>query len=248
MSKTTRLKPKKPYRSFPLAPHPNGQWCKKIRGKLQFFGVWADPDAAFKYYLAVAPDLHAGRSPRASNLSAQQLCVKDLCNAFLNWQKGKMEAGEIRPEVVRRLPLHASCICGCGGALSTQHIRRLTRSSNRDDFDCRPRRGAGQHLLRKQFQSGKLEGLAKQTMLRNILRNAQVDIAGHDNDGHVNRFPTKHFNAADTTYPWDVQVKYSQVELIRGTVNHAHRLVTTRSSVTMHPTSVRAVVTNALTR
>jgi hypothetical protein len=35
-----------PRASFPLTAHPNGQWCKKIRGKVHFFGVWLDPDAA----------------------------------------------------------------------------------------------------------------------------------------------------------------------------------------------------------
>ena len=31
-----RRKPSKPYPSFPLAPHNNGQWCKKVRGKIYF--------------------------------------------------------------------------------------------------------------------------------------------------------------------------------------------------------------------
>jgi hypothetical protein len=39
-------KPQKPYRSFPLTAHNNSQWCKKIHGKVRFFGVWADPQAA----------------------------------------------------------------------------------------------------------------------------------------------------------------------------------------------------------
>jgi hypothetical protein len=39
MADPPRKKPVKPRASFPLAAHPNGQWCKKIRGKVPFFGV-----------------------------------------------------------------------------------------------------------------------------------------------------------------------------------------------------------------
>ncbi len=54
-------KPAKPYPGFPLTAHPNGQWCKKIRGRVHFFGVWADPMAALGHYNRQAADLHAGR-------------------------------------------------------------------------------------------------------------------------------------------------------------------------------------------
>lgn len=58
MSKAPRKRPKprKPYTSFPLTPHNNGQWCKQIRGKVHFFGAWADPEAALPHYLRVAED------------------------------------------------------------------------------------------------------------------------------------------------------------------------------------------------
>jgi len=95
MTSALRKKPKKPYPSFPLTAHPNGQWCKKIRGKVHFFGVWADPDAALERYHAQALDLHAGRQPHPSSVSANGLTVKDVCNAFLAWQQGKLDAGEI---------------------------------------------------------------------------------------------------------------------------------------------------------
>jgi hypothetical protein len=32
-------KPTKPHKDFPLTPHPNGQWCKKVLIKVHFFGV-----------------------------------------------------------------------------------------------------------------------------------------------------------------------------------------------------------------
>ena len=92
-----RRKPAKPYPSFPLTAHNNGQWCKKIRGKLYFFGVWDDPDAALERYLRVATDLHAGREPRPPTLSADAVTVKQLCNHYLTYQHRRSQSGEIGP-------------------------------------------------------------------------------------------------------------------------------------------------------
>ena len=92
-----RHKPAKPSPSFPLTPHNNGQWCKKIRGKLYFFGVWDDPDAAVERYLRVATDLHAGREPRSPTLPADVVTVKQICNHFLTYQHRRSQTGEIGP-------------------------------------------------------------------------------------------------------------------------------------------------------
>jgi hypothetical protein len=40
----------KPYPAFPLTRHPSGQFCKKIRGKLFYFGSVADSEAALERY------------------------------------------------------------------------------------------------------------------------------------------------------------------------------------------------------
>ena len=91
----TRHKPSKPHPSFPLTAHNNGQWCKKIRGKVHFFGVWEDHAAALQRYLRVAPDLHSGRQPRACTLSEEGVTVKQICNHYLTYQLRRSEAGEI---------------------------------------------------------------------------------------------------------------------------------------------------------
>jgi hypothetical protein len=93
-------KPAKPYDEFPLFPHDNGCWAKKIRGRLHYFGVWVNAgpdhgaDAALQKYLATKDDLHAGRTPRPD---PDSLTVKDACHAFLNAKQALVDAGELTP-------------------------------------------------------------------------------------------------------------------------------------------------------
>src|ERR1051326_6211010 len=80
----------KPYAEFPLFAHQNGQWCKKILGRLHYFGI--DADAALAKYLDQKDDLHAGRRPRTVG---DGLTLRDLANRFLTSKKHQMEAGEL---------------------------------------------------------------------------------------------------------------------------------------------------------
>jgi integrase len=86
------VKPAKPHPDFPLTPHNNGRWVKKIRGKLHYFGRWDNPQAALDEYLAAKDDLLAGRPPRPN---AGGFAVRDLVNAFLTAQKLRMHSGAI---------------------------------------------------------------------------------------------------------------------------------------------------------
>ena len=92
-----RSKPSKPYPSFPLTAHNNGQWCKKIRGHVRFFGSWADPEAALTNYLHVAADLHEGRQPHKTSIAADRPTVKDVANAYLAYQLERANSAEITP-------------------------------------------------------------------------------------------------------------------------------------------------------
>jgi integrase len=87
-------KPAKPYPEFPLTAHPAGYWCKKIRGKIHYFGPWADPDSALAKYLEQKDALHAGRKPRPD---AGAATVKDVANDFLNAKQALVDAGELKP-------------------------------------------------------------------------------------------------------------------------------------------------------
>ena len=62
---------------------------------MHLFGVWADPEGALKRYHTQAGHLHEGRLPRHSRIVASGLTVKEMCNEYLNWQREKLQAGEI---------------------------------------------------------------------------------------------------------------------------------------------------------
>jgi integrase len=131
MAKALRRKPGKPHPSFPLTAHPNGQWCKKIRSKVHFFGVWSDPDAALAHYLRVAADLHAGREP--VSVSSPEFTVKEMGNEFLAYQMERVSSGQISTrwfEDCRRVIRHFAKHVGVSrspAALSASDFQRYRR-------------------------------------------------------------------------------------------------------------------------
>ena len=94
-SRAAKSKIGKPYPDFPLTPHAgSGKWCKKIRGKLHYFGRLDDWRAALMEYQRVRDDLHAGRTPDADPAG---LTVRDLLNRFLAEREQRLNAGELSP-------------------------------------------------------------------------------------------------------------------------------------------------------
>lgn len=85
-------KPVKPYPDFPLTPHPRGQWCKRIRGRLHYFGPVDDWQAALDRYRTVKDDLHAGRAPQPK----EGLTVSQLVSLFIHDRKQAVQRGRIR--------------------------------------------------------------------------------------------------------------------------------------------------------
>jgi integrase len=75
------MRPEKPYPKFPLFPHQNGQWAKKIGGKLRYFGPWADWEAALEKY-------HAEKDGPHDRL-------KDCKTKYLAAMERLQQAGEI---------------------------------------------------------------------------------------------------------------------------------------------------------
>lgn len=86
----------KTHRDFPLKVHKGrGYWCKKVLGKVHYFGKVADDpkgQAALEKWLAEKDDLLAGRKPRAKDGS---LTIQGLCNRFLEAKEQQRDSGEI---------------------------------------------------------------------------------------------------------------------------------------------------------
>ncbi|MSU78910.1 MAG: hypothetical protein EXS16_12545 [Gemmataceae bacterium] len=93
-------KPKKPHPDFPLTCHPTGRWCKKVRGKLHYFGKaiadnGASAQTALELWLEQKDDLLAGRVPRPKGESGPTL--RNLANRFLTAKKRLVDSGELSP-------------------------------------------------------------------------------------------------------------------------------------------------------
>jgi len=89
-------KPQKPHPDWPLTANGNGQWSKKIKGRVYYFGPWSDPGAALDEWLRVKDDLLAGRNPAPKSGG---FTVKDLSNHFLTNKKALLDQGEIGPKM-----------------------------------------------------------------------------------------------------------------------------------------------------
>jgi hypothetical protein len=85
----------KPYKSFPLTAHRNGQFCKKIRGQLFYFGSVKDPDAALNRYHEHCAGLHSGRITEVKRDVG--LTVRELANRFLEAAEARRDVGELSP-------------------------------------------------------------------------------------------------------------------------------------------------------
>jgi integrase len=92
-AKPTPAKPKKPNKNFPLFAHANGQWCKKVKGRLHYFGPWDDHNAALDRWLLKKDDLIAGRKPK-SRAKSEQNTLDQSVQSYLAFIDQKVQRGE----------------------------------------------------------------------------------------------------------------------------------------------------------
>ncbi len=88
----TKSKRKTRSDKFPLTLHKTGQFCKKIKGKIHYFGK--NKKAALERYLEQATDLHAGRNPVLDSTTTN-ITIFALCNLYLEHQESKVQVKEL---------------------------------------------------------------------------------------------------------------------------------------------------------
>jgi len=77
---------------FPLTLHPTGQYCKKIRGKIYYFG--SDRKQALQSYLDQATFLH-GYDSSLQKSADGNMTLKQLCDMYLKYQHTKLQANNL---------------------------------------------------------------------------------------------------------------------------------------------------------
>jgi integrase len=120
-----KSKPSKPRKDYPLFTHASGQWAKKVRGRLVYFGPWADSQAALDKWLDQKDDLLAGRTPE----SGDGLTVRDLVNRFLTSKKRLVESQELNERTWHDYDVV------CRRVISVFGLERLVENVKPSDFE-----------------------------------------------------------------------------------------------------------------
>jgi integrase len=77
---------------YPLRWHPRGGWCKKIRGRVYYWGR-VTPEVALDRYVHERDYLQRGEQPPAYDQNATT--IKELCNEFLSAKQSLLTTGEL---------------------------------------------------------------------------------------------------------------------------------------------------------
>jgi integrase len=81
---------------FPLTLHSTGQYCKKIKGKMYYFG--SDKTVALQRYLDQATYLHGCQNNlQQQKQTGDNMTLKQLCDMYLNYQYSKLQANDLTP-------------------------------------------------------------------------------------------------------------------------------------------------------
>ena len=79
---------------FPLTFHPTGQYCKKVKGKIYYFG--SDKKEALQKYLDQSTYLHGHQDNlQQPKPTEEQMTLRQLCDMYLEYQYSKVQANAL---------------------------------------------------------------------------------------------------------------------------------------------------------
>jgi len=78
---------------FPLTLHTTGQYCKKVKGKIYYFG--SDRKEALQRYLDQATYLHGPQENVQQKPTEAHMTLKQLCDMYLKYQYSKLQANDL---------------------------------------------------------------------------------------------------------------------------------------------------------
>lgn len=99
---SSRKKPRKPSKDYPLFAHDTGRWAKKIRGQTRYFGPWEDPQAALRKYLSEKDYYLAGIEPPTED-SPHGITLRSTCNLFLEQKESEIQNEQIKAKTFQDL-------------------------------------------------------------------------------------------------------------------------------------------------
>ncbi len=132
-------------RGFPLTPHPNGQWCKRIRGVIHYFGPLDDKEGSLNLWLEEKDDLLAGREPasRLEGYSLGELCDEHLADCEERVEVGKMARWSLKDFTLARRMIDAAGVANVPvEALKPHHFTKIQQAVERSGLRPRSQRNA----------------------------------------------------------------------------------------------------------
>lgn len=143
------IRPGKPTKDFPLFPHADGTWKKKIEGRQISFGGWReDPrgERALEKYRTFRDRL--ANAGGAEAVARDELTVRELCNLYFTFQHKRYERGEIEVSTIaqyRRMIENFTKGMGRHRVISTLSPDDFAR--HRNDMHRRGNRALDLHIM-----------------------------------------------------------------------------------------------------
>lgn len=116
---------RKPEKDFPLWQRSDGRWCRKIRGRVFYFGT--DKQEALDEWLRVKDYRLAGKEPPPKD-APEALMLEAIVNAYLNSKAADVRAGEFSPKSLQNVYVACEKIVNHFGR------RRLITDIGQSDF------------------------------------------------------------------------------------------------------------------